>query len=95
MPMPEYINKQYLNTRLQDFADWCRDNRKQGVDFVLECVIPNAPTGDVAPVLHAHWFTYKHAMGKVYQCSNCTEVVNQKWFYCPYCGAKMDEEVNK
>lgn len=30
-----------LVERLEDFESWCGDNRKEGVHFVLDCVIPN------------------------------------------------------
>ena len=60
--------------------------------FAYKDDIDKIPTADVAPVVHAHWIIYTHTMGKVFQCSNCMEVVNQKWDYCPYCGAKMNEE---
>lgn len=56
---------------------------------------------DVAPVIHAHWFeSYWGGTGA--ECSNCGDVVSacdmdyqdviHDFEYCPYCGAKMDEE---
>lgn len=30
-----------LKDELEDFSNWCKDGRKEGVDFVLDCVIPN------------------------------------------------------
>lgn len=47
--MARYIDADALNVRLQDFAKWCRDGRKQGVDFVIDGVIPDIPTADVVP----------------------------------------------
>lgn len=32
---------------LQDFVNWCRDGRRQGAEFCLDCVIPNTPTLEV------------------------------------------------
>lgn len=46
MPNEDYIDAKLLKKTLQDFSDWCRDGRKQGVDFVLDCVLPNLPTTD-------------------------------------------------
>lgn len=39
--MSRYINAKQLKEQLEDFSKWCRDGRKQGVDFVLDCVLPN------------------------------------------------------
>lgn len=47
--MSRYIDADALKERLEDFSKWCRDGRKQGVDFVLDCPLPNMPTADVAP----------------------------------------------
>jgi hypothetical protein len=47
--MARYIDGNALKERLEDFSKWCKDGRKQGVDFVLDCPLPNTPTADVAP----------------------------------------------
>lgn len=47
--MARYIDADALKERLEDFSKWCKDGRKQGVDFVLDCPLPNMPTADVAP----------------------------------------------
>ena len=47
--MARYIDADALTKRLKHFSDWCRDGRKQGVDFVLDCPLPDTPTVDVAP----------------------------------------------
>lgn len=89
--MPRYIDADLLKQR---FCDSCLDHICLFNDGKLcdECkIISTFEAADVAPVVHAHWIIYEHTMGKVYQCRNCMEVVNQKWAYCPYCGAKMDE----
>ena len=39
---------------------------------------------------HAHW----HFDEVSYECSACKEVYRSGYNYCPYCGAKMDEEEN-
>lgn len=46
MPNEDYINAKQLKEALEDFSKWCKDGRKQGVDFVLDCVMPNLPTTD-------------------------------------------------
>lgn len=47
--MARYIDADALKERLEDFSKWCKDGRKQGVDFVLDCPLPDMPTADVAP----------------------------------------------
>ena len=57
--------------------------------------------GDAVPVVHGHW---KFGCGGSYNgilqvdlwdCSNCGESCGYKTKYCPYCGAKMDEDGEK
>lgn len=59
-------------------------------------------TEDVAPVTHAHWKEYVDVGGAIYiECSACGLIwwldegtaEENEMFYCPKCGAKMDEEV--
>lgn len=53
------------------------------------------PAEDVKPVVHAHWI--RHDGNEKYdECSNCHCAYNScGWeaygYYCPHCGAKMDE----
>lgn len=48
--MRNYIDLEQLKEKIQDFSDWCRDGRKQGVDFVLDCVLPNMKTAKLKRV---------------------------------------------
>ena len=57
------------------------------------------PTVEAEPVRHGKWWRYPlEQLGfpeHVYmmrQCSECKKVFDQKWNYCPNCGAKMDKE---
>jgi hypothetical protein len=59
---------------------------------VMSSVINNAPTADVAPIVHASW-------NEDGRCSNCDwympfdcEGNGVESEYCPVCGAKMDGE---
>ena len=58
--MARYIDADALKERLEDFSKWCRDGRKQGVDFVLDCPLPNMPTADVAP--RAEWISVEERL---------------------------------
>ena len=49
--MARYIDADALKMRLEMFSKWCRDGRKQGVDFVLDCPLPDMPTVDVVKVV--------------------------------------------
>ena len=49
-------------------------------------------SGDIAPVIHAHWINVSQVRN---ECSNCNNVhvgIYSKTLYCPYCGALMDED---
>lgn len=63
-------------------------------------IIKSAPTEDVVPVVHAHWREFEDYSGTVYpECSCCGLVwwleegtaEDNEMYYCPKCGAKMDE----
>lgn len=68
---------------------------------VIDLINNNVPTEDVAPVIHAHWKEFEDYSGAVYpECSRCGLVwwleegtaEDNEMYYCPKCGAKMDEE---
>ena len=54
----------------------------------------NAPSADVAPVVHGRWIEQeKYTFGVMYDCSICDNRIldtGHSWNYCPVCGAKMD-----
>ena len=59
----------------------------------------HAPTVDAVPVRHGKW-TRKNNYG-IWECSECGCKVNRSnplkgniwnYYYCPNCGARMDEE---
>ena len=94
--MPRYIDAEKLEQRLRDFSDWCRDNRKDGADFVLNGVLADTPTADVQEVKHGRW---AHLGGDEWCCTCCGFVITTEgaWEepaekYCSYCGAKMGGE---
>ena len=58
--------------------------------------IDNAPTEDVAPVKHGHWYNSSY-LGDEITCSKCSATYNifetdraENFDFCPNCGAKMD-----
>lgn len=97
--MSRYIDADKLKTRIAPESDF-RHTLVEWIDL--------QETEDVAPVIHAHW-TRKRTLshdGELY-CSNCEwtpEVLGGTTlgdlqladvYYCPHCGAKMDEEVKQ
>lgn len=92
--MAEYIDRDAIYTA---FANACTDvlERASEIDYiagfsdehVIE-ILDNIPAADVAPVVHGRWKRYGRNLG---ECSNCGEIVNIRYNYCPNCGAKMDE----
>ena len=58
--------------------------------------IRNAPSADVAPVVHGHFVhdgpRFAHGVDW-WHCSNCGRLVSgveTRFDYCPWCGARMD-----
>ena len=77
------------------------DEKKNGLNItrlyvqngfeIAHKVVVDAPTEDVAPVIHSHW---RLVALNTWVCTNCYYVVerrSRKTIYCPDCGAKMDE----
>lgn len=62
---------------------------KTEIAILLDCkgTIDNAPTVDAVPVRHGKWIIED---GHVC-CSECGEI-SKEYNWCPYCGARMDEE---
>ena len=63
------------------------------VTAVYTSDIEKAPTIDVnsEPIYHAKWLQF--TLGSVITyCSRCGASGNQRYKYCPNCGATMDEE---
>jgi DNA-directed RNA polymerase subunit RPC12/RpoP len=58
--------------------------------------IGRLPAADATLVVHGHW---EWSTGSVYRCTACEErtrvdecMGNPVYQFCPYCGARMDEE---
>ncbi|MEE3311880.1 MAG: hypothetical protein VZR30_04535 [Acutalibacteraceae bacterium] len=86
------------------FIRLTKENEKDYVPYVhyddMVKVVKGIPSLDVAPVVHAHWIA--DSRDCEYTCSHCGDVwrgdfdldpYDDHFYYCPNCGAKMDEEV--
>ena len=79
---------------------------KQVIDIFIDwfmSIAESTESEDVAPVIHAHWNEFSDYTGTCYaECSRCDllwwleegTAEENEMFYCPKCGAKMDEEVD-
>ena len=73
-----------------------KDERDARYIFAIDR-INEAPTVDAVEVVHGRWLSYldgEHIMPDVYfKCSKCgSRGHQQRWRYCPNCGAKMEGE---
>lgn len=86
--MTEYINKQAL------LAEY--DCVHVGPPGGARKLIEEAPTADVAPVVHGRWVAkptmYRHPNARNYYCSECRYEPTETKEFCPNCGARMDGE---
>lgn len=57
---------------------------------LIHTAINNAPTIDVAPVVHGRWIMHNDELGLTCECSVCHIETMGDGNYCPSCGAKMD-----
>lgn len=89
--MPEYIDKEAI----------CKKSiRLFGTEYVSIMAIEAECAADVAPVRHGKWVKAVNDNGNlVHKCSLCDGYVPCDFdgyevlsYYCPACGAKMDEE---
>lgn len=78
---------------------WAGGSKEMSIDEAkktFDTIIDIQPTVDAEPVKHGHW---EHLYGGQYKCSNCgawwgseyADEITNDFYYCPNCGAKMDE----
>jgi len=78
-----------------DYAlqDMCRDGdyASDYTDRWLE-ELPVIDTGDLVIMKHGQWLWNDYGGFGNYHCSECLKIFNERYDYCPYCGARMDKE---
>lgn len=92
----ELIDRKALrNAGYEVYTKYCRNNVARDAMNELETLIKTAPTVDAVPVVHSEWEKFYHPSGTHgIRCKNCKEQNGRKTYYCPNCGAKMDEVRN-
>ena len=94
--MPRYIDAEKLAKIINPYG---LNNPLMRLQDIMRA-IAITPTADAALVVHAHWIIKQHEwdFGDPtndyidYTCSNCKIRLDNDTLFCPYCGAKMDEE---
>ena len=94
--MARYVDADKLKQDLVDLYDFAKWDPRE-IHFSLFDMVANIdgePTADVAPVVHAHW---RWMPNYDVICTKCQYVLPSgspvsDFRFCPYCGAKMDEE---
>ena len=91
---------EYFNPQMEDEINSARHQGWNDCNSYYYDLIIKQPT--VETVKHAHWIENKYC--GYYSCSNCGGIGTANGMspiedchlnYCPYCGAKMDEETDK
>lgn len=96
--MDEFISREATIKRIEEV--YCADCnsyhgvrcRACGTGDAID-IIEDAPTADVAPVVHGRWVTHYRSgtpVAEGYVSTCCDMWNNRKSDYCPNCGAKMD-----
>lgn len=101
-PIDAEAYKSYIRKTYCQYCDGCFDEwRKEDCwQWYAIRTLEEIPTIEAKPVVHAHWKC--DSAIDPYCCSNCGKKALQDYFeedvlskYCPYCGAQMDEVVEK
>lgn len=78
--------------KFHSIEDWTpveRASWQWGWNDAIDAIISSAPTVD--PAKHGHWEVVDAAEPRRWGCSNCRCLSWHEFYYCPSCGAKMDE----
>lgn len=91
--MAEYIEREAAIRNIRKMASMIGfENPAVAIDCAVKC-LERVPAADVAPVVHGRW-TFYSSYGEdeyEYECSVCNEWANQRYTYCPNCGAHMKD----
>lgn len=85
--MAEYIERE----KAYEKCGWYNTVNGKSICAARKDELAAIPAADVAPVRHGRWI--KHEDG-VFTCSECGNAESNESYFCRYCGAKMDLEVD-
>ena len=72
-------------------ADYWNSRDKGMFLWGIEQAVNEQPTVDAEPIRHGRWILNKYNGVCNYHCSECLELCDSGYDYCPNCGAKMDK----
>ena len=92
--MTEYIDREAMLEQNARREPLMVDNKMISID-ALRAFIMNRPIADVEEIRHGHWVFDTRTI--VPRCSVCGEdaIAETISSYCPWCGAKCEEENKK
>ena len=82
--MAEYVEREKVLSKAAQVAG-CFSDMISAYDVIM------LPAADVAPVRHGRWIEHEDG---VFTCSECGNAESNESYFCRYCGAKMDGELN-
>ena len=83
----EYIEREKVLEIAKD--NYYSDFHKSMADLIsLRELLEDTPAADVMEVRHGYWIDGKCGHYKI--CSECNQIADFYFDYCPNCGAKMD-----
>lgn len=80
--MAEYIEREVIKMQMLKYGFRAPDMT------ITEFVKDELSGVDVVPIVHGHWFNGQSGNYKI--CSECSQIADFDFNYCPNCGAKMD-----
>lgn len=89
IPIVEHSEGALLNWKKKELIAYIRqlEHSVKNLDERLDVQARNMSKYEL--VVHAHWEDYYWS----FKCSNCGGISYDETYYCSFCGAKMDEEV--
>lgn len=87
------------------YGTYERNIRREAIDIIVDLCIRPAPAVDVQEIKHGEWIKMSNNPdnGNYYcsECHNCIDIATGRetprdrgFFYCHYCGTKMDGDDN-